>query len=524
MKRSAHFYIDAPVFHGKTMPQKGHIVGYAAIINSFDLQIPMPTPIVMVSTKNNKEINDEWLVMPNSHLSEDNNELTKIQALYNHLVFALKYEGVNLLVFSKLTETLTHKEILELVNIEPTGQYSRRIWFLIEWIMGKKITEKADLLKKSYVSAIDEKLQFASTGIKSSRHLILNNIPGNVLFCPLIRRTEKLEKHLELNYAEMNKKSIAGTRKDIIQRASAFLLLKDSKASFTIEGESPKSKRTARWGTAIGQAGLRDLTKDELIRLQQLVIENSRFIQMGFRAQGGFIGEHDRDTGEPIPDHISARHDDLDKLIDGLIATNNLLINSEINPVLAAAIIAFGFVYIHPFEDGNGRIHRYLIHHLLAKKRFSDQGIIFPISSSILDHIDDYRIVLESYSRPLLDFIEWDETKNHNVSVTNNTLDYYRFFDATQQAEFLFDCVNDTIKNIIPKEIAYLSHYDEFKNYLEEEFEMPDKMIAILVRFLEQNNGVLSKRAKDKEFVSLSDEEVKKIEIEYYRIFNESKM
>ena len=521
MKRSAHFSIDAPVFHGRAMPLKGHIVGYSAIINSFDLQIPMPTLIAVVSTKNKRAINNEWIIMPSSHLPEDNAELTKIQALYNHLVFALKYEGVNLLVFSKLTETLTHKEILELVNIEPTGQYSRRIWFLMEWIMGEKIAEKADLLKKSYVPVIDEKLQFASTGIKSNRHLILNNIPGNVLFCPLIRKTEKLEKHLALNYAEMNKKSIAGTRKDIIQRASAFLLLKDSKASFTIEGESPKSKRTARWGTAIGQAGLRDLTKDELIRLQQLVIENSRFIQMGFRTQGGFIGEHDRDTGEPIPDHISARHDDLDKLIDGLIATNNLLINSEINPVLAAAIIAFGFVYIHPFEDGNGRIHRYLIHHLLAKKRFSDQGIIFPISSSILDHIDDYRIVLESYSRPLLDFIEWDETKNHNVSVTNNTLDYYRFFDATQQAEFLFDCVNDTIKNIIPKEIAYLSHYDEFKNYLEEEFEMPDKIIAILVRFLEQNNGMLSKRAKEKEFVSLAEEEVKKIEIEYSRIFNE---
>ena len=222
--------------------------------------------------------------------------------------------------------------------------------------------------------------------------------------------------------------------------------MKDSKASFTIEGESPKSKRTARWGTAIGQSGLLDLTKDELNRLQQLVIENSRFIQMGFRTQGGFVGEHDRETGEPIPDHISARHEDLDELMDGLIATNNLLINSEINPVLAAAIVAFGFVFIHPFEDGNGRIHRYLIHHLLAKKRFSDQGIIFPISSSILDHIDDYRLVLESYSKPLLDFIEWNETKNHNVYVTNNTLDYYRFFDATKQAEFLFDCVNDTIK------------------------------------------------------------------------------
>jgi hypothetical protein len=79
-------------------------------------------------------------------------------------------------------------------------------------------------------------------------------------------------------------------RRDIIQRATAFLLLKDSKASFTIEGESPKSKRAARWGAAIGQAGVQELSKEELLRLQHLVIENGRFLSMGFRNQGGFVG------------------------------------------------------------------------------------------------------------------------------------------------------------------------------------------------------------------------------------------
>jgi hypothetical protein len=50
--------------------------------------------------------------------------------------------------------------------------------------------------------------------------------------------------------------------------------------------------------------------------------------------------------------------------------------------------------------------------------------MIFPVSSSILDHIDDYRIVLEAYSHPLLDFIEWEETEGNNVKVLNDTLDY----------------------------------------------------------------------------------------------------
>lgn len=520
MTDSAHFSSNAPIFRGESKPIQGWVVGYVAIIEKLSLQIPYPSVKTMVSEKNQKFETESWKVFPFKYLPEDNKKNSKVEALYNHLVFALKYEGVNLLVFAKLSEILSPKEILELVSIEPLGQYSRRIWFLLEWVSGKQINGKSDIAKKSYVPVIDEKLQFAVNGIKSSRHLVINNLPGTNRFCAIISRTKKLENHLSSNYVDINKKQLTGIRKDIIQRASTFLLLKDSKASFTIEGESPKSKRAARWGIAIGQAGVNELTIEELVRLQQLVIENGRFIHMGYRTQGGFIGEHDRISGEPIPEHISAKHEDLQDLITGLIETNQILIKDDFNAVLAAAIIAFGFVFIHPFEDGNGRIHRYLIHHILAKKKFSDQGIIFPVSSSILDHINDYKLVLESYSKPLLDFIEWKESSNHNVQVVNSTKDYYRFFDATKQAEFLFDCVRDTIQNIIPHEINYLTNYDAFKNFIDEEFEMPDKLISILVRFLEQNGGILSNRAKEKEFSELTEKEVKDIEEAYKSIFS----
>ena len=61
---------------------------------------------------------------------------------------------------------------------------------------------------------------------------------------------------------------------------------------------------------------------------------------------------------------------------------------------------------------------------------------------------------------------------------------------------------------------------NEMKNYLDDVFQMPDKMVALLIRFLEQNNGSLSKRAKEKEFSTLTDEEVKDIEEHYQVYFN----
>jgi Fic family protein len=184
---------------------------------------------------------------------------------------------------------------------------------------------------------------------------------------------------------------------------------------------------------------------------------------MGFRTEGGYIGENERTTGEPIPDHISAKWQDVDQLIDGSIKTYQLLEEEKFDPVLTAAAIAFGFVYIHPFSDGNGKIHRYLIQHILAKQNLTYQGIIFPISASKLDKIEDYRIVLEAYSHSILGFIKWEAKPDHNVEVLNDTIDYYRYFDATKQAEFLYDCVLDTIDRNIPEEVNYIYKYDEFK-------------------------------------------------------------
>ena len=508
--KSKYISREITVFHGRTTPEKGILVGYGAIIEAYNLPVPLPNKLSLISEKKRQYGNEEWQVFTSRHKPED--------TLYKQLVFAFKYEGINLLVLKKLFKILSNDEIIELVQIEPIGQYSRRIWFLCEWLMIKKL-KIPDLDRGNFIPLIDEKQQYAIKGIRSSRHRIINNLPGTHGFCPLIYRTSKLGKHISANLSDQKSIYLKTIHKDILQRASAFLLLKDSQASFTIEGENPRSNRATRWGKAIGQAGDKPLSKDELLRLQKIVIENTRFTNMGFRQAGGFVGEHDRNTSEPLPEHISARWQDVEPLIEDLIATHGILENLDFDAVLAAAIIAFGFVFIHPFEDGNGRIHRYLIHHILAEKNFAQQGMIFPVSASILDRIDDYRKVLESYSHPLLDLIKWKPTPDHNVEVLNETTDYYRYYDATRQAEFLYDCVEDTIKNIIPREVDYLRKYDEMKRYLDNNFEMPDKTVALLIRLLEQNDGQLSNRARAKEFDALTDEEARDIENRYQEIF-----
>jgi len=495
------------VFHERVAPEQGNLVGYGAIIESLKLTVPMPTQLALISKKHKRYEVEGWRVFTIKHQPQE--------TLYNHLVFALKYEGINLLFFKKLFEQQRQTTIEEWIINEPLSIYTRKIWFLYEWLMQKQLAV-TDLKDGNYIPLVDEKLQYTSpVSINSNRHRIKNNLPGTVNFCPLVYKTTKLENYISENLADKTNRVIKEVHKDILLRTSAFLLLKDSNASFSIEGESPTHSRAARWGRAIGQAGSKPLSKDELLRLQQIVIEDSRFVKMGYRTEGGFIGSHDRNTGEPIPEHISARWQDVESLLNGLIVTANKLEENKFHPVLTAAKIAFGFVFIYPFEDGNGRIHRYLIHHLLSVMKYTPQGIIFPVSAAILEKIEEYRKVLESYSHPLLDFIQWKKTTDNNVKVLNETIDYYRYYDATAQAEFLFDCVDYTIQKIIPEEVSYLQKFDAMKAWLDDHFQMSDKTVDLLVRFLEQNNGILSKRAREKEFTALTDQEIKVIEENY---------
>ena len=165
-------------------------------------------------------------------------------------------------------------------------------------------------------------------------------------------------------------------------------------------------------------------------------------------------------------------------------------VSAQMDAVLSAAVLAFGFVYIHPFADGNGRIHRYLIYHILYQNNFNPLGVTFPVSAAILERIDDYRGTLESYSERLLPYIEWKARKDGNVEVLNDTVDSYRYFDATPHAEFLYSCV------------------EKFKLKLDNLVEMSDRQVDLLFRFLRQNGGRLSKRALSKEFSALTTDEV----------------
>lgn|GEM_PF-6824385 len=68
--------------------------------------------------------------------------------------------------------------------------------------------------------------------------------------------------------------------------------------------------------------------------------------------------------------------------------------------------------------------------------------------------------------------------------------------DATQIAEYLYSCVEDTIVIIIPYEIKLLQSFDGFKEVVVEELGFEDNKIKLLRTLLLQNEGRLSDKER----------------------------
>ncbi|WP_244309593.1 Fic family protein [Sphingobium fuliginis] len=284
------------------------------------------------------------------------------------------------------------------------------------------------------------------------------------------------------------------------------IFTKETRASFAIEGEVPSPDWTERFVTALRAAASFDTgNKEAIVRLQNAIVDR-RYAATDWRSFQNFVGETTADLREEVH-FICPRPDDVPSLMTGWMALTARMLADDIEPVVAAAVAAFAFVFIHPFEDGNGRIHRFIIHHVLSKTGFSPENMIFPVSAAIVHGQRSYDAVLESFSRPLLGAIEWGWTSEYEIAVRNDTALLYRFFDATSVAEYLYDRVVDTVRTDLREELAFSVLFDRAMEGVRKIVDMPDRRAALLIRLMLQNGGRLS-NSKRGQFDELTDPEI----------------
>lgn len=492
------------IFQEQTIPSGTRLAGAAALVHELSISAPVRSPAAVAEQhlRGGRREAGAWTIFDKRYWPGE--------TLADHLIFSLKHEDADLSLLKRIFDAAPAAAVEGMVRASPAAIHVRRAWFLYEALTGRTL-DVGDAPHATAVDLLDPKRYFTGRPRLSKRHRVRDNLLGTTRFSPVIRRTAALEQFIALDLAGTAHATVGRTGGHLVSRAASFLLLADSRASFQIEGERPPRNRLERWGRAVLQAGRHRLTLEEIVRLHGVLIEDTRFVRAGLRPDGVFLGERDH-LGDPLPEFIGARAQDLTDLMTGMLEANDRMRDDGIDPVLQAAATAFAFVYVHPFQDGNGRLHRCLIHHVLAERRFTPPGLVFPVSAVMLDRIDAYRTTLQAHSAPLMPFIEWRSTPERNVEVLNDTADLYRYFDATANAEFLYACVRRTVEEDLPREISYLRRHDQAITRIMEFVEMPDRIAENLVLFIRQNKGALSRRRRDDEFAQLRDDEVEAIE------------
>ncbi len=294
---------------------------------------------------------------------------------------------------------------------------------------------------------------------------------------------------------------------EIIKRALNYLYNKETKSSFEIENIKPSSSRIMKFITSLELAGKEDYcNKDLLIELQKLIVD-PRFKNNDYRDSQNYVGQSVSFQNELIH-YVCPKPEDVEGLMRGLIVAHGKMKKGNVPPVIHAAAIAYGFVFIHPFDDGNGRIHRFLIHNILSIRNVVPQGLMFPVSAVMLKNPSEYDASLEAFSRPLLSLAEYKLGSLGEMTVVNNTKGFYKYIDMTIQAEYLYDFILKTIDEELINELDFLVNYDKTKTIIQEVIDMPDRLIDLFIRLCIQNNGWLSKNKRESHFKFLSDEEL----------------
>jgi len=430
-----------------------------------------------------------------------------------HLGFALKYEGVNLEVMKALFQKLTPQDIIDFIKTKRTSVYMRKIWFFYEFLLQTELP-LAPLSSGNYVFALSPDDYFTldtAHSIRVKRQRIVNNLPGNAEFCPIVKLTKRLKSFQAMNFHEQVTKTIGAYPSELIYRASQFLYLKETKSSYAIERLSPDQMRISKFIGILQQAGKNNIeNKESLVQLQNIIVDE-RYAANDYRKFQVYIGQSIT-PGYEVVHFIAPKPDVIVRLMSGFMEALKLLLNSEADPVITAAVIGFGFVFLHPFEDGNGRLHRYLLHHVLAKRGFSPEGLIFPVSAIMYKNQRQYDSMLESFSQKLLPFIKYQFDENGEMTVLNDTADFYRFVNFTMIAEELYSIVETTLKTELIPELDYLMALDRARKKMRNIVDMPEAKTLKFIAFVQQNNGTLPLRRRD-EFSELSDEEIKRLSL-----------
>lgn len=447
--------------------------GYVYLMEKFNIRCLSLTSKAEISTGVNKlvRLSGQLLVPPRMVPAPED--------VLGHLVFAMKHEGVNLELLTQVLPSVAAEVLQKAVDNTPSSAVIRKLaWLWEEFTQRRLRYEKA---VGRYTELFDSAEYFTGEKQAISRWRVVYNGLGPLAYCPVVRRTEKLsEERIQATFVALTKQ-LSAMPPVLLQRAVEWAYLSETRSSFEIEREAPSGSRAGRFMTLLKEVGnFATLDEERLCRIQNLIVSSDYVQAVCWRTEQNWLA-HAGSAGVRRVTYVPPAPEWLDDLMAGFLRLANSSAGS-ISPLIAAGVVSFGFVFLHPFMDGNGRLSRFLIHQQLFRGGVLPQNTVLPVSAMMLEHEYEYLQALAAFSAPCREL--WDVMQVGEVEYDfrfKGSQASYRYWDATAQCEFLFDMIREAVETYLPGEIRFLERYDRITRHLNERFDVVQKDLDVLV-------------------------------------------
>lgn len=468
------------------------MIGYEFLLSKIDIpMMPLQQPARIKPVTRVTSL-PEMLAIPR-HVAPDDD------SVLSHVLFALRYEALQIPIIDQALRLVPAEALLAGLARQPQGGYLRRAAYFWEKANQISLPLPLETTGGNYLEIFDSKDYYTGPiWERSPKYRVVFNGIGPYEFCPVVKRNADLEKIGADILERLNAWASNPANADLLDRVTSWAYLSETRDSYAIENEVPSPDKEQAFLQAM--AHLRDktpLSEAYLVQLQNTVISNPVRAEVQFRTAQNWLQRGGR--GAAAVRYIPPAPDSMMVLMDGFMRMANA--QDDVPPLVKAALVSFGFVFIHPFMDGNGRLSRLLAHHTLNVKGalpdVNGSPAILPLSVAMKKNEKDYLSALESFSQPARSL--WNVT---HIGDSDFIFDFksspliYAHWSGQKAAEFVTRCAGEALEQSLMDEAVYLKGYDQAFERINKSYDLPDKTINLLIQWIHQNSGHLPERRK----------------------------
>ncbi|WP_238946586.1 Fic family protein [Vandammella animalimorsus] len=410
------------------------------------------------------------------------------------LLFALKHEGVNLQILAQAMPHLGAQSLLAVLAATPNGRYARVLAHLWETLRGEPLPQRPPV-SGAYVDVFDPRRYVTGPAQRDPRWRVNFNGLGTARYCATVERTPAIDQGMAADVLGRTAAFLDGLDAVLLDRALGWAYLHETEDSYAIEHEKPSEDKARAFVHLLKMAHQgRPFTEGYLAELQSSTVTNPFDKAVQFRTEQNWLRGPGR--GAAGVSYVPPPPALLPELMDEWMRFANQA-PRHVDPIVAASVAAFGFVFLHPFMDGNGRLSRFIFHQALCASGRLPKGQLLPVSVAMKRHEAQYLQTLQSYSRPARErvHVSWiDEGQYHFDFKADAAI--FRYWDATACVEFGFQMAAQALDVELKQETAFLARFDEIARRVNARIDMRGNDLATLVTLCLDNGGTLSARKR----------------------------